>query len=266
MADTTSRYSFPYQEAADAPDGPALGQDLAEAVEMSLGELEDRVDDQYAWIAQVRYTSNGSFTKASYPGARKVRVRVQAGGGGSGGIPAAAASQATLAGGGGGGGYAESMLDTSGLASSVTVTVGAGGTAGTSGGGTGGTGGTSSFGAHTVATGGTGGQSRGASSAVHFAALGGEGGGGTAGDLQFDGGAGGYGIADVQLGSSGQGGDSHLGGGGRANRTTTSGQASNGSAGGRYGGGGSGPISSGTGSAQVGAAGGAGIVIVDVYA
>lgn len=41
-ADTT-RYSFPYQLDADAPDGPALGQDLAEAIEASLGSVEDRV-------------------------------------------------------------------------------------------------------------------------------------------------------------------------------------------------------------------------------
>lgn len=43
MADSTTRYSFPYQEASDAPNGPALGQDLAEAVEVSLGTVDDRV-------------------------------------------------------------------------------------------------------------------------------------------------------------------------------------------------------------------------------
>lgn len=42
-ADTT-RYSFPYQTDSDAPDGPALGQDLAEAVEAALGALEDAHD------------------------------------------------------------------------------------------------------------------------------------------------------------------------------------------------------------------------------
>jgi len=41
MADTTTRYSFPFQEDADAPDGPDLGQDLAEAVETALAAVED---------------------------------------------------------------------------------------------------------------------------------------------------------------------------------------------------------------------------------
>jgi hypothetical protein len=45
MADATTRYSFPYQEATDAPNGPALGQDLAESVEASLGSVDDRVTD-----------------------------------------------------------------------------------------------------------------------------------------------------------------------------------------------------------------------------
>jgi hypothetical protein len=44
MADTTTRYGFPYQEAADPPDGAALGEDLAEAVETSLGTVEDALD------------------------------------------------------------------------------------------------------------------------------------------------------------------------------------------------------------------------------
>jgi len=41
-ADTT-RYSFPYQQIGDAPDGPALGQDLAQTVETALGVVDDAV-------------------------------------------------------------------------------------------------------------------------------------------------------------------------------------------------------------------------------
>jgi hypothetical protein len=41
MADTTTRYALPYQESTDAPNGPALGQDLAEAVEAVLGPVDD---------------------------------------------------------------------------------------------------------------------------------------------------------------------------------------------------------------------------------
>jgi hypothetical protein len=44
MADTTTRYGFPFQEATDPPDGAAVGQDLAEAVEASLGTVEDAAD------------------------------------------------------------------------------------------------------------------------------------------------------------------------------------------------------------------------------
>jgi hypothetical protein len=46
MADTTTRYGFPYQEAGDPPDGASLGQDLAEAVENSLGTLEDNAESR----------------------------------------------------------------------------------------------------------------------------------------------------------------------------------------------------------------------------
>lgn len=42
MPGDTTRYSWPYQSAGDAPDGPALGQDLAEAVEATVGAIDDR--------------------------------------------------------------------------------------------------------------------------------------------------------------------------------------------------------------------------------
>lgn len=44
MADTTARYGWPYQEAGDPPDGAGLGQDLAEAIETSVGAIEDAAD------------------------------------------------------------------------------------------------------------------------------------------------------------------------------------------------------------------------------
>jgi len=44
MADTTTRYDFPFQEATDPPDGASLGQELAEAVDTSLGTVEDALD------------------------------------------------------------------------------------------------------------------------------------------------------------------------------------------------------------------------------
>ncbi len=43
MADTTVRYDWPYQEPSDPPDGPALGKDLAEAIEATVGTIDDRI-------------------------------------------------------------------------------------------------------------------------------------------------------------------------------------------------------------------------------
>lgn len=44
MADTTAIYGWPYQEATDPPDGAAVGQDLAEAIEATVDGLDDRID------------------------------------------------------------------------------------------------------------------------------------------------------------------------------------------------------------------------------
>lgn len=41
MPGDTTRYSFPYQSVGDPPDGPSLGQDLAEAIEAALGPVDD---------------------------------------------------------------------------------------------------------------------------------------------------------------------------------------------------------------------------------
>lgn len=42
MPDSTSQYALPYQTLSDPPDGPALGQDLAEAVETELLRVDRR--------------------------------------------------------------------------------------------------------------------------------------------------------------------------------------------------------------------------------
>lgn len=94
-----------------------------------------------------------TFTKASFPGLVRVRVRVIGGGGGGGG--AAAVTGASTSAGGGGGGYSESVIAASSLGASETITVGAGGAGGV--GGVAGTaGGQSSFGGFVVANGGNG--------------------------------------------------------------------------------------------------------------
>lgn len=95
------------------------------------------------------------FTKASYPGLRKLRVRCIGGGGGAGGA-LASPGQSVAREGASGGSYSESLLDASALGASESVTVGAGGTGG-SGNVAGTGGGTSSFGGFVIAPGGNGG-------------------------------------------------------------------------------------------------------------
>lgn len=56
MADTTTRYGFPFQEAGDPPDGADLGQDLAEAVDTALGTVEDAADTRLDQL-EVRATA-----------------------------------------------------------------------------------------------------------------------------------------------------------------------------------------------------------------
>jgi hypothetical protein len=91
------------------------------------------------------FNSNGTWTKPSTGSMARIQVW---GGGGSGGRGAS-----TSAGGGGGGGYNEIVVPLSTLGSTVTVTIGAGGTTRTTA-GTGVAGGTSSFGSLCLAYGG----------------------------------------------------------------------------------------------------------------
>lgn len=102
------------------------------------------------------FTAAGTtaFTKASFPGLTRIRVRVVGGGGGAGGC-ADAGSAASVSTGGGGGGYSESVISASSLGASETITVGAGG-AGGIGGNPGSPGLASSFGGFVSANGGGG--------------------------------------------------------------------------------------------------------------
>jgi hypothetical protein len=93
-----------------------------------------------------------SFTKASFPGLTRLRVRVIGGGGGAAGATSTATTASTAAG-AGGGGYSESVLNASALGASETIVVGAGGLGGI-GAGAGTPGGTSSFGGFVIAFGG----------------------------------------------------------------------------------------------------------------
>jgi hypothetical protein len=100
----------------------------------------------YVLVDTVYFTSNGTFTKATYPWLRAIRVKCQGGGGGGGGAAATTSTQMSVASAAQGGNYAETFLtNISGLSASVTVTVGLGGSGGTAGNNDGNAGGTSSF-------------------------------------------------------------------------------------------------------------------------
>jgi hypothetical protein len=117
----------------------------------------------------LRFTSSGTFTKATYPWLRAIKVKCQGAGGGGGGINSTGSNEIAIGSGGSGGVYSESFItDIAGLATSVTVTVGAGGAGGFAGSTNGSTGGASSFGSLVSANGGFGGALGSAQGVVGF--------------------------------------------------------------------------------------------------
>lgn len=123
-------------------------------------DLDDFRTGAYRYLDTLYYTSSGTFTKATYPDLRGIRVTCLGGGGGGAGAAITAATTTSIGTGGNGGHYSESFItDITGLESSVTVTVGNGGL-GASGAVDGNAGGSSSFGAYVIAGGGTGGNAR----------------------------------------------------------------------------------------------------------
>lgn len=191
------------------------------------------------------FASPGTFTTPATT--TKIKVTVVGGGGGSGGAPNAG-------GGGGGGGAGGGAIYVGPVTASTpyAVTVGTGGTAGPSS-GNGGAGNTSSFASLASATGGAGGV---AGTGPGFAGSGSAGGAGSAGTLQFNGGGGMGGTQNpANLAMGGVGGSSMFGSGGRGQNT---GAITGLTYGGGAGGAGGGPTGN-----QPGAAGGAGVVIVE---
>jgi hypothetical protein len=246
----------------DSANSSDLGAELALKADKAAG---------YQFVDTVYFTANGTFTKATYPWLRAIRVRLVGGGGGGSGAGAnpGATSYATGRG-GGGGGYGESFItDIAGLSASVTVTVGSGGAGGAAGNNSGSTGGTSSFGALVSATGGGGGVAGatiGDSAASMFLAGPAAGGSTITADLAIVGSPAG---PDVHCGGFGfaigtPSGGSYLAPG-RTGVSTSTGTA--GTTGAVGGGGGTSAITRGaTVAAQAGGAGGAGLVIVDLFA
>lgn len=222
--------------------------------------------DSYWFSRRVYFTASGTFSKGSYPGLRAVMVRCVGGGGGSGGAAATGAGQGATSGAGAGGTYAEKWLLASALATSETVTVGAGGTAGSAGANNGGVGGTSSFGTLCVANGGAFGGGATATSTTTGTSGGEAVTTGSVGDLIVAGqdGSDGRHLSTGERINDAMGGASGLGyGGGRSENNTTASAA--GQTGLPYGGGASGAHNQASQSAVAGAAGGTGVVIVDLY-
>jgi hypothetical protein len=226
------------------------------------------VNNGYQPRETVYFTSSGTFTKASYPWLQAIRVRLVGGGGGSGGNTATGSGQVSAAAGGGGGGYAESFItDIAGLADSVTVTVGAGGAGGAAGNNSGSAGGTSSFGAVSATGGGGGGGDQAFSLADSFPLIA-SGGSGSGGQIAIDGG---NSLAPVARSAvrviPSVGGASQLSGLLSASVADVGAGERLAVAGKLYGGGALGPTKAqNTATNRAGAAGGNGIVILELYA
>lgn len=169
---------------------------------------------------------------------------VGAGGGGAGNT-----TTGNGGGGGAGGEYVREYADVSGT-SSISITIGAGGTAGGGTGGAGGVGGTTTVSTFVTALGGGGaGNPNGSNYSGGIGRL------GATGDINVQGNGGGAGMA-VTANSAGAGGSSYFGGGGAA-----PGGSDTCNAGGNYGGGGSGGLSF-TGGDSPGCAGSNGVVVI----
>jgi hypothetical protein len=198
------------------------------------------------------------FAKADYPWLARAVVRVQGGGGGSAGANAGT-GEVIARPGGAGGGYSEALVEAVSMGAVESVVVGAGGAAG-AGNSSGGAGGTSSFGGFVVALGGDGGTSNMTSGTAITTAQGITAPLAGSGDVAMGGGAGGIAVRlGATNGFSGQGGESFFGHGGYSRSTAGDGTNPRG-----YGGGAGGALSL-NGSAQNGADGGNGLVVLELY-
>ena len=218
----------------------------------------------YSYVRTIYYTSSNTFTKASFPWLRAIRVKALGAGGAGGGATVTGAAGTSKGGGGGAGGFGEWFsTDIAGLDASVTITIGAGGTGVSAAAGN--AGGNTSFGALAIGNGGNGGQIPVSGSTDPALTSPGGTGGSATGTIGLPGSPGSFGmstaLADFR-GFSGTGGSSALAGGAIGTNVT-----GNGSAAGGFGSGGSGGYNQlNQATARVGGAGSNGILIVELYA
>jgi len=209
------------------------------------------------------FTASGPYIPTQ--GTAKIKVRQVGGGGAGGGTATPGANQIASGNGGNGGSYGESLLMPV-PTSSVTVNIGSGGVGVV--GVNGAAGGTTSFGTYLVSPGGAGGNSGFATSvASSLSSDNASGANSTGSALLFSvPGNAGSGAFNISLASnsikSGRGGDSKFGAGGGGTNAETTPKPGTG-----YGAGGSGNAAGQTaGASYAGAAGTAGIVIIEEYA
>lgn len=202
-----------------------------------------------------------SFTKATYPGLRLVRVRAVGGGGGGAGAAITPGGTSIVHPSASGGGYSESILLASGLGASETVTVGLGG-AGSVGNVNGANGGTSSFGGFVIAPGGIGAAPWMIQGSFDYVTGGTLPGALGTGQIRTTGAPGGPGERS-QTGTIIHGGDGGMSGGGLGAGGNGNTQQANGFNGTGHGGGGSSAGS--TGSTMTGGTGANGAVFVELY-
>lgn len=257
---TTANRGWPYPESSDfVADGATAIENLADAIDGSLGE-------GYAYVQTVYFTSSGSFTKASYPWLRALRVTVIGAGGGGGGCASTSTLESSEGAGGSSGGYAQAFItNIASLAASETITIGAGGAGGAAGANAGSNGGNSSA---LGLTGGGGDRGDGMTAQTGpFYAFSRQGGTASGGDINYSGSSGGPGIvitgSPSTVGLNNFGAASQIAG----STNTASSNIAGVSAAANSGGGGMGGRNRQAGqTAKAGGNGGSGLVIVELYA
>jgi len=206
-------------------------------------------------------TTTGATTFNALSATKKLRIRVIGGGGAGGGTVATSASQISIGAGGSAGSYSEGVY-TSGFASALAVTVGAGGVGAS--GAAGGSGGASSVGSLVTAAGGIGANSGGATANSGGSLNPGQPGGsiGSGGNIvNTTGQYGGSGIYIVGVIPQGGSGGSTVFGAGGVHIGYGAGTIGQG-----YGVGGSGACANVSTAAQAGGAGTGGIVLIEEFA